>query len=277
MTDNETRPRKESFDQPRTRRNSFENSNANAEPSLIVEDKSPNERYVRSDELIMESAGGILLSYKAFDTNNGIETAWHKINLSAFDPEEQDRLRFSICTIEDLNSDVLIRYQDTWYSDDNQVVNIITTNLESLKEFISKVKTLRWRIVKKWCKQFLVGLQLLHSHTPAIIHRHFNFSHIYIDGGMGTTAIGDLWLAAFLERDSDGELKQMGLSENVAKLLTYMPPAYTAPESFEGNPLTTKVCVYPTDRLSCFTVLLSYYIVGGYLLLGYVCVRNASQ
>lgn len=228
------RPRSESVD-------ASNSTQVNEKRGSEIGEKSPNERYIRSNDIISETPGATLISYKAFDSNNGVEIAWHKINLASLEVSEQERLTYCIDVIKLLESEVLIRYLDIWYSDDNTVINIITTNLELLSEFVSKVKTLRWRIVKKWCRQFLTGLQILHTHAPAIIHRHFSFAHIYIDGGLGATTIGDLWLAAIMAKDSDNVPHQMGLSEAVTKSLTRMPQTYTAPELFEGKSLTTKV------------------------------------
>ena len=108
-----------------------------------IADKSPNDRYIRSNDVISGSIGGILCSYKAFDSNNGVEIAWHKLNLANLDILDQQELTNCTEVIKSLDNDYLIRYLDTWYSDSNQTLNIITTHLESLKEFISKVKTLR--------------------------------------------------------------------------------------------------------------------------------------
>lgn len=266
----EQRTRKDSFEQSsppsqgRPRKDSFDSTTIGRplpveRRSSAIEEKSPNERYVRSKDIVFGNASSVLISYKAFDTNNGVEIAWHKFNLTTLDTADKERLKYCIDVGKQLDSDYLIRYLDTWCSQDNNVINIITTNLESLKEFVSKVKTLRWRIVKKWCRQFLAGLSILHNHTPAIIHRHFSFAHIYIDGGLGTTSVGDLWLAAIMIKDSGNNANQMGLSESVTKNLTLMAPTYMAPEMFENQPLTTKVSMFASCH-ACFVLFSSVFV-----------------
>ena len=172
-------------------------------PEGMVE-MSPNKRYIRFDELISKETVRIQSSYKAFDTKNGMEIAWHKINLNTLEESEQSRVTQGINLVKKIQSNFIIEYLMCWFSTDTRTLNIITTHLVTLKEFISKVHTLRWRIVKKWLKQILKGLDVLHTHTPNIAHRDLACSHIYIDSGHGgCTNIGDLWLAAILSEDKD--------------------------------------------------------------------------
>ncbi|KAJ1413723.1 hypothetical protein B484DRAFT_401968 [Ochromonadaceae sp. CCMP2298] len=219
-------------------------------PSGVV-DISPNRRYVRSNDIISGTVDRPLCSYKAFDTNNGVEIAWHKLSLRSFDPVERKLLARNIEIVRNIEIENIIRYLDLWYSDGGETINIITTNAESLKEFVSKVKTLRWRIVKKWCRQFLSGLQGLHSHSPPIIHRRLALSHIYIDGGLGTTTLGDLWLSCIIE---DGS--QIGMYDESLQHFASVSHICTPPESFEGRPATPKTDVY------CLGMLLLEMVTG---------------
>ena len=122
-------------------------------------------------------------------------------------------------------------------------MNIITTHLDTLEDFIGKVKTLRWRIVKKWAKQILRGLDHLHQQKPEIVHRNVTCAHIYIDRGLGSINIGDLWLAAIIAEDQDNPI---GLSDAMMQQLADGSIAYTAPENFiDPHPLlTSKVDIY---------------------------------
>ena len=182
-----------------------------------VVEMSPDKRYIRFDVETMSTFNHIQSSYKAFDTKNGIEVAWHKINLNSLEKSEQDRISQCVKVVKKIQSKYVIEYLGSWNSKDN-TLNIITTHLETLREFISKVKTLRldmlrilslllliiclcrWKIVKKWCRRILKGLHLLHSFDPEIVHRNLTCSHIYIDGGVGTINIGehDIGISLFL-------------------------------------------------------------------------------
>ena len=100
-----------------------------------------------------------------------------------------------------------MQYMSCWSNEEQNSLNIITTYLDSLKEFsLKKCSRLRWRIVKKWCKQILRGLEFLHNSTPVVVHRNLTCSHIYIDGGFGgqgSINLGDLWLSAILDETAD--------------------------------------------------------------------------
>jgi WNK lysine deficient protein kinase len=149
--------------------------------------------------------------------------------------------------VKKIQNKYIIEYLACWFGKETRTLNIITTHLDTLADFIGKVKTLRWRIIKKWAKQILRGLDHLHQQKPEIIHRNVNCSHVYIDGGLGTTNIGDLWLAAIFVEDQDNPI---GLSDRMMQQLAQGSPAYIAPESFENETelpaalLTTKVDIY---------------------------------
>lgn len=191
-----------------------------------VADMSPNKRYIRWNELIAN--GSSQYSYKAFDTKNGIEVVWHTINLNEMEESEQSRVAACVNIVRRIQHKYIIEYQSSWFTERNRTLNIITTFLEPLREFIGKVMTLRWRIVKKWAKQILSGLEFLHGSN--IVHRNLTCSHIYINGGTSHTNIGDLWMAAIL---SDDESQPIGLSAAITT-------AFTAPETS----LTSKLDIY---------------------------------
>lgn len=171
--------------------------------SNIATEISPKQRYLRFNDLISQSKNSIQSSFKAFDTKNGIEVVWHTINLNSLDESEQSRVTKCVNIVKKIQNKYIIEYQSSWFKNENRTLNIITTHLEPLKEFIGtftfistnvtmhqlvstsmityfycfyafhvgKVRTLRWRIVKKWSKQILRGLECLHSSTPKIVHR----------------------------------------------------------------------------------------------------------
>jgi Protein kinase domain len=147
--------------------------------------------------------------------------------------------------VKKIQNKYIIEYLACWFGKETRTLNIITTHLDTLEDFIGKVKTLRWRIIKKWAKQILRGLDHLHQQKPEIVHRNVTCSHVYIDGGSGTTNIGDLWLAAILVEDQDNPI---GLSDTMMQQLAQGSPAYIAPESFDNGMntklLTTKVDIY---------------------------------
>lgn len=56
------------------------------------------------------------------------------------------------------------------------------------------------RALKKWSRQILQGLSYLHRHDPPIIHRDLKCDNIFVNGNQGEVKIGDLGLAAILQR-----------------------------------------------------------------------------
>jgi WNK lysine deficient protein kinase len=196
-----------------------ERLNMNTNPEGVVE-MSENHRYIRFHDIIRITFNGLLTSYKAFDTTDGVEIGWHKILIPA-DISEIEKQKFDdfMQHLGELGSskDCFVENLSYWFSpvqtiDANEksadievkhcYLNIITTNYETIREFIGKVKTLRWKIVKKWCRQLLSALAKLRnsdnssgSMYPPIVHHYLSLSHIYIDGGLGTIAVGDIWLS----------------------------------------------------------------------------------
>ena len=145
--------------------------------------------------------------------------------------------------VKKIQNKYISEYMSCWFGKETRTMNIITTHLDTLEDFIGKVKTLRWRIVKKWAKQILRGLDHLHQQKPEVVHRNVTCAHIYIDRGLGSINIGDLWLAAIIAEDQDNPI---GLSDAMMQQLADGSIAYTAPENFlDPHPLlTSKVDIY---------------------------------
>lgn len=95
---------------------------------------SPNDRYIRFDEIIMQT-GKVKATYKAFDTRNGIEVAWTKINLSDVSKVEQERMTRSANYLLEIQHKYIIEWIATWTLEEPRTLNIITVKLESLKEY----------------------------------------------------------------------------------------------------------------------------------------------
>ena len=196
-------------------------------PLAGVADMSPNRRYIRWNDIISHNDSNSRFTYRAFDTKNGTEVCWHTVNFNAMEESEQSRVAQCVNIVKDIQHKYVIEYQSLWFVEKNRTLNVVTTILEPLTEFIGKVMTLRWRIVKKWAKQILQGLNYLHEKN--IVHRNLTCAHIYINGGSGHTNIGDLWMAAIISEDES----PIGLSGA-------MTTAFTAPESA----LTSKLDIY---------------------------------
>ncbi|PWA90312.1 autophagy-related protein 18h [Artemisia annua] len=85
-----------------------------------------------------------------------------------------------------------------------------------------KHKCVSLKVLKKWSRQILKGLDYLHTHEPCVIHGDLNCSNIFINGNTGKVKIGDFSLASAVGK-------------------SHMPhsvigtPEYMAPELYEEN------------------------------------------
>ncbi|CAA2981404.1 probable serine threonine- kinase WNK9 isoform X1 [Olea europaea subsp. europaea] len=72
--------------------------------------------------------------------------------------------------------------------------------LFELDRYRLKHKRVNIRAMKHWCRQILKGLLYLHSHDPPVIHRDLKCDNIFVNGNQGKVKIGDLGLAAILQK-----------------------------------------------------------------------------
>ena len=92
----------------------------------------------------------------------------------------------------------------------------------SLKQFIKKVKVIRWKVVKRWVRDILKGLVYLHSRGPSVIHRDLKCDNVFINGQKGDLRIGDLGLS-----------RRKDMAEKGKMALTLAgTPAFMAPEFY---------------------------------------------
>nr|GMD01306.1 probable serine/threonine-protein kinase WNK9 [Ipomoea batatas] len=89
-----------------------------------------------------------------------------------------------------------------WVDTANRNINFVTEMFTSgsLKQYRLKHRRVNIRAVKDWCRQILNGLLYLHSHDPPIIHRDLKCDNIFVNGNKGQVKIGDLGLAAILQK-----------------------------------------------------------------------------
>ncbi|KAA0062593.1 putative serine/threonine-protein kinase WNK9 isoform X1 [Cucumis melo var. makuwa] len=70
----------------------------------------------------------------------------------------------------------------------------------TLRQYRLKHRRANIRAVKRWCRQILRGLHYLHSQDPPVIHRDLKCDNIFVNGNQGEIKIGDLGLAAILQK-----------------------------------------------------------------------------
>ena len=94
---------------------------------------SPNKRYIRFEELISQT-GNIKFSFKAFDTRNGTEVVWQKINMSDLSESDQERISRSANYLKEVQHKHIMEYLAIWLIEEPRTLNLITTYLDSLKQ-----------------------------------------------------------------------------------------------------------------------------------------------
>ena len=177
--------------------------------------------------------------------------SWHAIHLGILNHFEHDQVTRIVRFQKDIQHKNIIQYMSCWSNEEQNTLNIITTFFDSLKEFsLKKCSRLRWRIVKKWCKQILRGLEFLHNSSTVVVHRNLTCSHIYIDGGFGgdgSINLGDLWLSAILDEMAD----PLQLSKSMLDYLTQ--DAQVSNQSpLSDLSITFPYALSPTARLRIF-------------------------
>ena len=90
-------------------------------------------------------------------------------------------------------------------------------------------RTPKLKIIQKWSKQILEGLDYLHSHSPPIIHRDLKCDNIFINGNQGDVKLGDFGLSTLQ-------------AETTAQSIIGTPE-FMAPEMYNES-YTAKVDIY---------------------------------
>ncbi|KAL7239287.1 hypothetical protein ACSBR2_005234 [Camellia fascicularis] len=162
----------------------------------------PTGRYGRYNEILGKGASKTV--YRAFDEYDGIEVAWNQVKLYDFlqSPEDLERLYCEIHLLKTLKHHNIMKFYTSWVDTANRNINFVTEMFSSgtLKQYRQKHKKVNIRAVKHWCIQILTGLHYLHSHDPPVIHRDLKCDNIFVNGNQGEVKIGDLGLAAILQK-----------------------------------------------------------------------------
>jgi len=175
------------------------------EVAAEVVEKSPRERYLRFKDLL--GKGAYKEVWRSYDTVEGIEVAWNVVNLKNLPAAEKARVINEVRLLDRLEHENIIDFHGSWVNRERGEVVFVTEILSSgsLKKFINKVQVIRWKIVKRWCKQILRALSYLHAQDPPIIHRDIKCDNIFINGATGDIRIGDLGLSTTATIDGKGQ------------------------------------------------------------------------
>jgi WNK lysine deficient protein kinase len=142
--------------------------------------------------------------YKAIDEVLGMEVAWSQVKLNDLlqSPEDLQRLYSEVHLLSTLNHNFIIKFYTSWIDVEKRTFNFITEMFTSgtLREYRKKYKGIDIRAIKVWGRQILEGLVYLHGHDPPVIHRDLKCDNVFVNGHLGQVKIGDLGLAAILQK-----------------------------------------------------------------------------
>ena len=68
--------------------------------------------------------------------------------------------------------------------------------------FLKNLNHIKPKVLKKYSRQILRGLNYLHNQNPPIVHRDLKCDNIFINGADASVKIGDLGLATFRVRST---------------------------------------------------------------------------
>lgn len=181
---------------------------------------SPSRRYIKFDKLI--GSGSMKKVFQGYDLNEGKLIAWNVIEIDCLPKAFQAKI---IQEIEILNSiknknKYIIDINNSWINKEKRTIYFITNFAtgNDLSQYIKKVKYIKLKVIKKWCKQILSGLEFLHENN--IAHRDLKPANIFINSNTGDIFIGDFGLAKISKENNKSILGT---------------PEYMAPEVYEES------------------------------------------
>ena len=134
---------------------------------------------------------------------------------------EKRRIRSETEILAELQHPHIINFYHVWENKEQDQICFTTEIVTSgtLKQYTNRVKGIKLKVIKKWCRQILTALEYLHS--MMIIHRDLKCDNIFINGGTGEIRLGDFGLSAHRT------------CTHVASVLG--TPEFMAPELYEEN------------------------------------------
>ena len=145
--------------------------------------------------------------WKAYDSDEGVEVAMHVMPLHAGSFSDPSSAAARASLERGLGSDLqhahVLRVLDTWVehvgregASDGWQLCLVTpiVSAYTLHSYIARIDDVRQRVVRKWCRQILSGLEYLHGLGRA--HGDIRLGNVFIDGQSGNVLLGTLRVAA---------------------------------------------------------------------------------
>ena len=191
-----------------------------AAPNSFV--RSPDGRYFR---LSLIGTGSFKAVYCGYDVLTGVMVAWNEVRLPLEATDEQVAAVWKEAEfLTSLQHPRILSSFACWHSADRRKYVFLTELMTggSLKFFIDAIPCVSLRVLKRWCRAILEGLDYLHSRAAPIAHRDLKCDNIFIHVHTGELVLGDFGLAK--ARDVVGHFSSM-----------VGTPGFTAPEVYGGR------------------------------------------
>lgn len=167
---------------------------------------SPDERYARYPEEL--GSGAYKTVYKAFDTNDALEVAWNKLHVDRLPAAEVAKVETEVALLRAVSHRNIINLYAFWREPrpDGRPssMDFITELMSSgtLKQYLKRSKSIKLRVIRRWCANLLDAIAYLHARSPPIMHRDLKCDNIFINGHLGEVKLGDLGLSRVKSRTS---------------------------------------------------------------------------
>lgn len=150
---------------------------------------SPDERYARYPEELGQ--GAYKTVYKAFDTNDALEVAWNKLHVDRLPAAEVAKVETEVALLRAVSHRNIINLYAFWREprpDGRPASMDFITELMSsgtLKQYLKRSKSIKLRVIRRWCANLLDAIAYLHARSPPIMHRDLKCDNIFINGHLG--------------------------------------------------------------------------------------------
>lgn len=150
---------------------------------------SPDERYARYTEELGQ--GAYKTVYKAFDTSDALEVAWNKLHVDRLPAAEVAKVETEVALLRAVSHRNIINLYAFWREprpDGRPASMDFITELMSsgtLKQYLKRVKSIKLRVIRRWCANLLDAIAYLHARSPPIMHRDLKCDNIFINGHLG--------------------------------------------------------------------------------------------
>jgi len=156
---------------------------------MEVVEVSADERYARYSEELGQ--GAYKTVYKAFDTNDALEVAWNKLHVDRLPAAEVAKVETEVALLRAVSHRNIINLYAFWRGPETTgrpaSMDFITELMSSgtLKQYLKRSKSIKLRVIRRWCANLLDAIAYLHARNPPIMHRDLKCDNIFINGHLG--------------------------------------------------------------------------------------------